>query len=135
MRRIAPALALLGALAILASACASGKATGLPSGPTQSPTTEACDGTIDMTDALAFEPKDCTVTVGTTVTWTTVGSAPHTATAEPDAPVKFDSESVASNASFEFTFEAAGTVEYYCKLHTAAGTRTGMVGTIVVEAA
>ncbi len=135
MRRIAPALALFGALAILTSACASSKATGLPTGPSEEPTTAACDGTIDMTDALQFEPEKCAIKVGTTVTWTTAGSVPHTATAEPDAPVKFDSASVAAGASFEFTFEQAGTVPYYCALHTAAGTRTGMVGEIVVEAA
>ena len=135
MRRLAHALALLGVLAMLTSACASSKATGLPDGPTESPTTAACDGTIDMTDALKFEPENCTVKVGATVTWTTVGSAPHTATAEPTAPIKFDSDTVASGAEFTFTFEQAGTVPYYCKLHTAAGVRTGMIGTIVVEAA
>jgi plastocyanin len=136
MRRIAPALALLGALAILATACASGKATGLPSGPTESPTTEVCDGTIDMTDLLKFEPQECTIKVGTTVTWVN-GNIIHTATSEPDAPVKFDSGSVAAGGEFKFTFDQVATVPYYCAAHTAPGVRNpaAMIGTIVVEAA
>jgi plastocyanin len=135
MRRIAHALALVATLALLTTACASSKATGLPAGPTEEPTTAICDGTIEMNDQLTFVPERCTVKVGTTVTWTTVGSAPHTATAEPDAPVKFDSEQVDAGGDFSFTFEQAAEVPYYCKLHTSAGARAGMVGTIVVEAA
>lgn len=135
MRRITHALALIGALAILTTACASDKDTGLPAGPTEAPSSEVCDGTIDMTDQLKFVPENCTVKAGTKVTWTTVGAAPHTATAEPDASVKFDSGNVESGKGFSFTFETAGEVEYYCKLHAAPGARAGMVGTITVEAA
>ncbi|MGH2785776.1 MAG: cupredoxin domain-containing protein [Actinomycetota bacterium] len=135
MRRIAHALALVGALATLTTACASNKATGLPTGPSEEPTTAACDATIDMTDALKFVPESCTVKVGTEVTWTTAGAAPHTATSEPDAPIKFDSLQVDGGKSFSFKFETAGTIPYYCKLHASPGTRSGMVGTITVEAA
>ena len=136
MRRITPALALLGALAILTSACASNKATGLPAGPTEAPTTAACDGTIDMTDLLKFEPQDCTIKVGTTVTWVN-GSIVHTATSEPDAPIKFDSGVVAAGGEFTFTFEQVATVPYYCAAHTAPRVRNpdAMIGTIIVEAA
>lgn len=134
MRRFAHALALVASLALLTTACASGKATGLPAGPTEAPTSAICSGKIEMNDQLKFVPENCTVKVGTTVSWTTVGSAPHTATSEPTAPVKFDSDQVATGAEFPFKFEQAGTVEYYCKLHTSAGTRAGMIGTIVVEA-
>ena len=136
MRRIAPALALLGALAILASACASGKATGLPTEPTEAPTTAACPPAIEMTDTLLYEPKTCSVKVGTTVTWTN-GGIIHTVTSEPDSPVKFDSENIAPGAEYSFKFETAAVVPYYCKVHTAAGARlpTAMIGTITVEAA
>lgn len=138
MRRIAPALALLGALAILASACASGKDTGLPAEPTEGPTTAACPEEIQMTVDLKFVPANCSVKVGTSITWTTVaGSSDHTATSEPDAPVKFDSGIVKAGDSFSFTFETAAVVPYYCKVHTAAGARLpdAMIGTITVEAA
>lgn len=133
MRRFSYVVGVL-ALALVASSCASSKATGLPAGPTEEATTEACDGTIDMTAGLKFEPEECTITAGTEVTWTIVGSLPHTVTSEPDAPVTFDSGNL-TVGDFSFTFEEAGTVPYYCKLHASPGTRSGMVGTIIVEAA
>ena len=138
MRRFLHALALIGALAILTTACASDKDTGLPAGPTEAPSSEVCDGTIDMTVDLKFAPVTCTVKVGTTVTWTTVaGSAAHTATSEPNAPVKFDSGEVPSGDDFSFKFDQAGEIPYYCKFHAAPGARVAasMIGTIVVEAA
>ena len=137
MRRIAPALALLGALAILASACASNKATGLPTEPTEAPTTAACPAEIEMTEAtLKFVPETCTTTVGTTLTWTN-GSVAHTVTSEPESPVKFDSGTIEGGGEYSFTFETAGTIPYYCKLHTSASLRDprAMIGTITVEAA
>ena len=135
MRRIAHALALVASLALITTACASNKDTGLPAGPTEAPSAAVCTGKIEMTDQLKFVPESCTIKVGTTVTWTTAGSAPHTATSEPTAPVKFDSDQVASGASFDFTFETAGEIPYYCKLHSSPGSRAGMFGTIIVEAA
>lgn len=135
MRRLAYALALFAALALLTTACASSKATGLPTGPTEAPSSAVCPATIEMTDQLKFVPDKCEVKVGTTVTWEVTGSAPHTVTSEPTAPVKFDSETVAAGNEFTFAFSAAGEVPYYCKLHAAAGARSGMVGTIVVAAA
>jgi plastocyanin len=135
MRRIAHALALVATLALLTTACASNKATGLPVGPSETPSAAVCTGKIGMTDQLQFVPANCTIKVGTTVTWTTVGSAPHTATSEPTAPVKFDSDLVNSGGEFEFKFETAGEIPYYCKLHSSAGSRAGMFGTIIVEAA
>jgi plastocyanin len=135
MRRYAQALALLATLAFIASACASSKATGLPPGPTEEPTTAAC-GTIQMTDSLHFEPAECSVKVGATVTWEN-GGILHTATSEPDSPIKFDSGNVQPGGEFKFTFEKAGVVPYYCKAHTSPGLRTPgtMIGTITVEAA
>ncbi len=134
MRRFAHALALVATLALLASACASDKDTGLPVGPTEAPSAAVCTGKIEMNDELKFVPENCTIKVGATVTWTTVGAAPHTATSEPAAPVKFDSQQVDSGESFDFKFETAGQVPYYCKLHASPGSRAGMIGTITVEA-
>jgi len=134
MRRFAHALALVAILTLLATACASDKDTGLPAGPTEAPSAAVCTGEIEMNDELKFVPENCTVKVGTTVTWNTVGAAPHTATSEANAPVKFDSQTVASGGNFDFTFETAGEVPYYCALHSSPGTRVGMVGTITVEA-
>ena len=133
MRRFSFA-ATFAALALLSAACASNKATGLPSGPTEEPTSAACP-TIEMTDTLKFEPAECTVAVGAPVVWRSGPAVAHTVTAEPDAPVQFDSGQVDAGGEFTFTFQTAGEVPYYCKLHAAAGARQGMVGTITVEAA
>ena len=134
MRRFVHALALVATLALLATSCASDRNTGLPAGPTEAPSAAVCTGEIEMNDELKFVPDTCTIKVGTKVTWTTVGAAPHTATSEPTASIEFDSDQVSQGESFEFTFETAGEVPYYCKLHAAPGSRAGMVGTITVEA-
>ena len=101
-----------------------------------------------MTDDLAFEPADITVSVGETVTWETTGSVPHSVTAYeeqlPDgaayfASGGFDSESAARDAypsegsvgageTYEHTFETAGEFPYFCIPH-----ESGMKGTVVVE--
>ena len=136
MRRFAQALALLAALTFVATACASSKATGLPAGPTEEPTTAEC-GIIEMTDSpLAFVPEECSVKVGATVTWENA-SLLHTVTAEPDSPIQFDSGNIEGGGEFTFTFEEAGVVPYYCKAHTSPGLRRPgtMIGTITVEAA
>jgi plastocyanin len=135
MRRFTYAAAIIASLVILTTSCASNKATGLPAGPTEEPTTALCSGEVQLNDQLKFVPDTCTIKMGTTVTWKNVGSAPHTATSEPTAPVKFDSGQIDGSKEFSFKFEQAGEIPYYCKLHASAGARQGMVGTIVVEAA
>src|SRR5687768_15211682 len=87
MRRPIHALALLAALVLTMAGCASGKATGLPAGPTTAAASKEC-GTIDMNDTLEFVPEECTAQVGQTVTWENVGGVPHTVTSEDG---KFDS--------------------------------------------
>lgn len=126
-------LAVLAALALTLAACASGKDTGLPSGPTEEPESKKCS-TIDMNDALKFVPEECTADVGQTVVWKNVGSLPHTVTSEE---TKFDStlaKLINAGQEFRFAFTAAGSYPYYCALHATKGTRTGMIGTIIVEA-
>src|SRR5215210_3539231 len=75
---------------------------------------------------FAFQPASLEVPVGTTVTWTNSGEAPHTVTADDGA---FDSGRLAPGASFSQTFDTAGTVTYHCEIHP------NMMGTIVVTAA
>ena len=72
---------------------------------------------------FAFEPATLEVPVGTTVTWTNNGGAPHTVTADDGA---FDSGTLQPGASFSQTFSAAGTFAYHCTIHPQ------MVATIVV---
>ncbi len=134
MRRSIHTLAAVAALALTLAACASGKATGLPAGPTTAPPGKTCSGEVDMVN-LTFDPKECTVPVGTTVTWINkVGGLPHTVTAVDEK--LFDSgaaNTIDANEEFKFTFKKAGEFPYYCRLHSTDKT-TGMVGTIKVEA-
>jgi plastocyanin len=91
-----------------------------------------------MTDTLKFVPEKCTVKVDTTVVWKNVGAnLGHTVTAED--PKIFDSgdaaHPIAPGGEFKFTFKTAGEFPYFCRLHAAQGVRSGMIGTVVVEAA
>lgn len=73
---------------------------------------------------FAFQPASLQVAVGSTVTWTNSGQAPHTATGSG-----FNSGTLAPGASFSQTFGTAGTVSYTCTIHP------NMQGTITVLAA
>lgn len=131
MRRSVHALAVAGALALMLSACASSKATGLPPGPTEGPTGGGLIVTMPGS-LLKFVPDKLTVKVGDTVTWTNDGALPHTVTHEDQKT--FDSDIIESGKEFKFTFKAIGAYPYYCKLHASRGARVGMIGEITVEA-
>ncbi|MFB6096323.1 MAG: halocyanin domain-containing protein [Haloferacaceae archaeon] len=75
-----------------------------------------------------FEPAAVRVSTGTTVTWEWTGKGgTHDVVAEDES---FESELYgAAGATFEQTFDDAGTVEYYCMPHRTMG----MKGVIVVE--
>lgn len=83
----------------------------------------------------AFSPKDISVPVGTTVTWTNNDMLPHTVTSgtsdgrsgRPDGV--FDSGNMDPEATFEFTFDEEGAFPYYCTPHP------WMKGTVTVVAA
>lgn len=74
---------------------------------------------------FAFNPATLTVPVGTRVTWTNTGNAPHTATADAGA---WDSGRLTTGGSFAFTFNTAGTFAYHCAVHPR------MTASIVVQA-
>lgn len=61
----------------------------------------------------AFGPKDVSVPAGSTVTWTNHDDDTHTVTGT--AP--FRSRSFGKDATYSFTFAAAGTYRYVCALH------------------
>lgn len=88
------------------------------------PSTET--GTVTATMAnFAFSPASITASVGDVITWTNNDSAPHTATVKSDPTCTTDS--LASGASGSIVFDAAGSYEFFCKIHPT------MTGTIEVS--
>ncbi|MEZ4505151.1 MAG: cupredoxin family copper-binding protein [Thermomicrobiales bacterium] len=73
-----------------------------------------------------FNPATTEVKVGDTVTWTNNDSTPHTATQKPSGS-GFQSGTLQPGDSFSYTFETAGTYDYYCEFHS------GMTGQIIVS--
>lgn len=90
----------------------SSPATGAPATPTSAPATV----TVTVRN-FSFEPKELTVTEGTTVVWKNE-TGRHTAVADDD---NFESPVMAAGEEFRHTFARAGRFPYYCSLHGAAG--------------
>jgi len=79
---------------------------------------------VEIVD-FSFGPKEATVAVGDTLTWTNADSATHTVTGKENEILM--SDDLEMDATYEVTFEEAGTFEYVCKFHP------NMQGTITVE--
>jgi plastocyanin len=116
-------------------------------------TVAAQDGTthtVDMTDALVFDPDTISIEPGDTVVWENVGSIGHSVTAyEDDIPEAaeffasggFGDEGSARTAypegeigggeTYRRTFEVEGVYDYFCIPHEGVG----MLGTINVGTA
>jgi plastocyanin len=73
---------------------------------------------------IQFSPKDTTVKVGQKVTWTNDDNTDHNVTAESGAD--FKSKDFGNGATFSFTADKAGTINYVCTIHP------GMTGTLTV---
>ena len=85
----------------------------------------------------SFSPSTLTISVGDSVTWTNMDSAPHTVTS--DSGSELDSGTLSGSSSggyyssstvggsYSHTFATAGTYAYHCGIHAS------MEGTIVVE--
>ena len=98
---------------------------------TDSPTTTAATSAaataiqpvnIDVADN-EFKPNDATVAQGGTVTWTLVGAAAHTVTADDQS---FNSGLLKAGESYQYTFTTLGSFAYSCLVHP------GMTATIKV---
>ena len=71
-------------------------------------------------DDTCFMPSMLEISVGDTVVWLNNDAVPHTITSGspstgPDGI--FDSSLVMSDTTFEHTFEASGTYDYFCLVH------------------
>jgi plastocyanin len=75
-------------------------------------------------DNFNFAPNAITVAVGTTVVWTNNDDVPHNVT-NPDKA--FKSPTLDTGEKWEYTFQKAGTFNYYCTIHPK------MTGKVVVQ--
>ena len=100
-----------------------GEAVGTPAG---SPAADASEGDVTV-EIVDFEYGEGTleVEVGTTVRWVNMDSAPHTVTSLPGGDI-FQSDTLQTGDEFTYTFDEAGTFEYFCEFHG------NMSGTVVV---
>ena len=77
-----------------------------------------------------YLPADITINVGDTVEWPNVDTAAHTVTSgsPADGPSGvFDSSLLMADATFAFTFEEAGSYDYFCMVHP------WMTGSVIVN--
>ena len=65
-------------------------------------------------DNFTFKPDTITVPVGTTVVWENDDNIVHTVVSRDGA---FRSPALDTEDKFSFTFDKAGTFEYFCSLH------------------
>lgn len=79
-------------------------------------------GTVAIT-GFAFDGATTTVDPGAAITWTNADSFAHSVVARDDS---FESENLATGASFTHTFDTPGTYAYICGIHPS------MAGTVVV---
>ena len=87
---------------------------------------------------IQYRPKQLEVKAGQEVTWTQKDAGFHTVTSgsveqagggvtgKPDG--KFRSERLATDETFKFTFDEAGTFTYFCEIHPATMTGEVRVG-------
>ena len=71
-------------------------------------------------DDSCFLPEEIIISAGDTVSWINEDTAAHTVTGGSlaDGPSGvFDSSLVMAGASFEFTFDDAGSYDYFCLVH------------------
>jgi len=97
-------------------------------GPQNAPAAPAAKTiTVDIVNK-DFKPKELQIEAGTVVIWKNTEGR-HTVTADDGS---FDSPIMAPGEEFRQTFSHAGKIQYFCKLHGAAGGHN-MAGTITVK--
>lgn len=123
-------ISMLLVLAMALAACTSSTPTAAPTTASGGAggavaNTPASGNTVEVSlKGFAFDPKEITVKVGTTVVWTNNDSVEHNVTSDTGV---FSSGSMAAGDTFKFTFDTAGTYPYSCSIHV-----PNMVGTVIV---
>jgi plastocyanin len=85
-------------------------------------TVQAADRDVAIS-GFSFSPRNVTVNVGDTVTWTNSDAQAHTATSGS----AWDTGNIGNGQSKSITFRNAGTFDYICAIHPQ------MTGTVVVQ--
>ena len=75
---------------------------------------------------MAFNPSSISVSVNSSITWINKDAVNHTVTSDTGL---FTSGTLATDGTYSYTFTAAGTYSYHCKIHP------GMTATIIVTVA
>lgn len=75
-------------------------------------------------DNFSFTPQTVTIRAGTTVTWTNKDDVPHTVVSTAK---KFRSGVLDTEDQFSYTFNDAGTYDYFCSIHP------HMTGKVIVQ--
>ena len=71
---------------------------------------------------FSFYPSEVTISKGGTVTWTQKDGEPHTVTGS-----NFNSGKLTQDQVFKYTFNEAGTFDYWCTIHSS------MRGKVIVK--
>ena len=118
--------------AMAAAQAAAAEAEAMAAGP-QTHTVDVPEGTSVPgceSDNSCYLPADITINVGDTVEWNNIDTAAHTVTSGSPANGPsgvFDSSLLMGSASYAFTFEEAGSYDYFCIVHP------WMAGTVTVN--
>lgn len=113
------------ALVLAAAACGQSSSPTNPSPmPSSSGSTVSIVAGASTKTSNAYAPNPISVSRGTTVMWMNNDTVTHTSTSDTGG---WNSGAIAPGASFNFTFQSAGTFAYHCQIHP------GMVGTVSVH--
>ncbi|MET0861041.1 MAG: plastocyanin/azurin family copper-binding protein [Microbacterium sp.] len=137
--RLAPAVLALSLGALSLTGCAMSEPAS-PKSSSSTSTEKAVEGDVTLV-SLNFMPETLTVSVGDTVTWVNGEPITHTITSGTFSDVDettglrgseaadgvFDEKLSEEGGTFSYTFETAGTFQYFCDIHD------GMNATVVVE--
>lgn len=126
---------------LLLAACGSSEeapSDAASAGSSPSASVTSGSGTAVEMRLIQFRPKQLEVKAGQEVTWTQKDAGFHTVTSgtveqtgggvtgKPDD--EFRSERLATDETFKFTFDEAGTFTYFCEIHPATMTGEVRVG-------
>lgn len=121
-------IALLASLALSGTFAACGNNKSTPESPGGGMT--PFNGTVRVVDFM-FVPRDITVSVGDSVTWSFAGTALHTVTegAQKNNPSPLFDSGLKKSGTFGYRFMNPGTIPYHCIPHFDMNMR----GTVIVQ--